>query len=128
MSLPSYAVSTALSAAICRGPGATVDFAEVAPFDWDRVFVFGPYTPHSSIHARLGFPWSGVSRTTIEWNEGVNLVVFIRGTRVVCWFEHVRHEELEELADPNGYARQQARFTVGFVGPERCLGLVPPNR
>src|SRR5262249_23709694 len=79
----SHAVSWALSQQMQRGPGATVDFAEVAPFAWDQIYVFGPYTPHDRIHTSLGFPWPGVGRTTIEWNEGVNLVVFVRGMEVV---------------------------------------------
>ena len=128
--MPSYAVSQALSEEMRRGPGATVDFAEIARFDWDRVYFFGPYTPHSRIDASLGFHWRGVTRTTIEWNEGVNLVVFVRRAGVVHWFEHARHEELEELANPNGYAREQARFTVTVcqIGIERRLTLVSPKR
>ena len=74
-------VSWALSEQMRRGPGTTVDFAKVARFAWDRVHVFGPYTRHTDIHARLGFHWGGVERTTIEWNDGVNLVVFVRGRR-----------------------------------------------
>jgi hypothetical protein len=111
-----------------RGAGATVHFAEVAPFAWDRVYFFGPYTPHDRIHASLGLHWDGAQRTSIEWNDGVNLVVFVRGAAVVYWFEHPRHEELEALARPNGYTRQQARFVVRRVGAEQRLALAPPNR
>jgi len=111
-----------------RGQGTTVDFAEVAPFAWDRVYVFGPYTPHDRIHSSLGFRWVGVTSTTIEWNEGVNLVVFVRGAEVAHWFEHPRTEELETIADPKGYARQQARFTVHRVGVEQRLALASPTK
>ena len=52
------------------GPGTTVDFAEVAPFAWDRVYFFGPYTPRERIHTSLGFHWPGVESTTIEWDDG----------------------------------------------------------
>ena len=98
------------------------------PFAWDRVHVFGPYTRHTDIHARLGFHWGGVERTTIEWNDGVNLVVFVRGAQVAYWFEHAPYEELGELADAKGYARDQARFMVCRAGAEQRLALVPPKR
>jgi hypothetical protein len=121
-----FAVPWALSAQMRRGPGATVDFTEVAPFAWERIHFFAPYTPHDQIHGSLGFAWEGVERTTIHWNEGVNLVVFVRGAKVVYWFEHTRHEELAELAGPHGYPREQARFTV-YVATEGRLALAPPN-
>jgi hypothetical protein len=121
-------VSAALSKQIRRGPGPTVDFAEVAPFAWERVYVFGPYTPHDQIHTSLGFHWSEVGRTTIDSNEGVNLVVFVHDGKVVHWFEHARHEELEGLANSDGYAREDAKFVVCRVGPEQRLALVPPKR
>jgi hypothetical protein len=120
-------VSAALSKQIQRGPGTIVDFAEVAPFAWDRVFVFHPYTPHEVIHERLGFHWNGFERTTIEMSEGVNLVMFVRNKEVVHWFEHSRLELLEDLADPKGYTREQAKFQVR-VGLAQRLALAPPGK
>lgn len=120
----SNAVSRALSEQVRRGPGTTVDFAEVAPFAWDRLYVFGPYTPHQRIHDSLGFRWPGIRATTIEYSEGVNLVVFVRSGEVVYWFEHPRNQgELLELARPQGYSREEARFQVCFVDGEQRLAL-----
>jgi len=119
----SASVSRELSRQIQRGPGTTIDFAEVAPFAWDRVYVFGPYTPPAQIHTSLGFQWDGISRTSIELNDGVNLVVFVRGTEVVYWLEHSRKEELGWLANSGGYAREQARFSVSQDGPGERLAL-----
>ena len=127
-SLRPVSVSKALSEQMRRGPGATVDRATIAPFAWDRVYVFGPYTPHERVYETLGFRWGDIGRTSIERNECVNLVVFVRDREVVCWFEHARSEELEDLADPNGYARDQAKFKVCQVGAEQRLALVPPKK
>lgn len=57
----------------------------------------------------------------------MNLVVFVRGAEVAHWFEHPRREELGELADAKGYAREQARFTVHRVGVEQRLALARPK-
>jgi hypothetical protein len=121
-------VSWALSQQMRRGPGATVDFAEIAPFPWDRVYFFGPYTSHDQIQRTLGFAWRDVGKTAIESSKGVNLVVFVRDREVVYWFEHARHEELGALAEPTGFAREQAKFQVSRSGEEQRLALVPQKR
>lgn len=125
----SRSVSRALSEQVRRGPGTTVDFAEVAPFAWDRLYVFGPYTPHQHIHETLGFPWPGVSGTTIEYSDGVNLVVFVRSGQVVYWFEYPRSQgELLELTSPQGFSHEEACFQVSLVGAEQRLALVKQQR
>jgi hypothetical protein len=132
-------MSAALSEAMQRGPGTIVDFAQVIRCPWDKVYFFPPYTPLKTIEARTGCAWPEGDLTTIEWNERINLVVFVRGGRIVQWFEHPRTEELEELASRDGYARNAAkfaveRFKVGIgVAPgleirfDERLKLVPPK-
>jgi hypothetical protein len=125
----SHAVSWALSGQMQRGPGTVVDFAEIAPFPWDRVYVFGPYTPQGAIDASLGFHWEGAGSSAINGHKGQNLVVFVRAGEVVYWFDHPRNEELTELADPHGYARNDARFIVRKdVRDATRLELVPMKR
>jgi hypothetical protein len=122
---PPYSVSRALSEQMQRGPGTTVDFAEIAPFAWERVYLFGPYTSHEHIQETLGFDWPAVRRTTVQGGKSVNLVVFVRDGAVVHWFEHSRREGLEGLVDPRGYAREEARFPV--CGQDQRLALDRPK-
>jgi hypothetical protein len=113
-------ISRPLWQRIQRGPGTTVDLATVAPFAWDRVFIFGPYTSSREVDKRLGFHWDEYWQTGIEASKGYNLVVFVRGQRVVRWFEHARNRgELEELAQENGFARADAKFQVQVGGDGR---------
>jgi hypothetical protein len=110
-------VSWALSQQMRRGPGGTVDFAEIAPFPWDRVYFFGPYTSPDRIQRSLGFAWGNVGKTTSGSNEGVNLVVFVRDAEVVYWFELARHEELETW-----------RSQPGMQGSRPCSRSLFPGR
>jgi hypothetical protein len=120
---PENSVSLALLEQVRQGPGAVVDFAQIAPFAWDRLYIFGPYTPPEEIDACLGFHWSEYWRTSIRGNKGHNLVMFVREGRVVHWFEHPRNcGELEELADPKGYARAEAKFEV-YTGSDGRIAL-----
>src|SRR5436305_1523664 len=92
--MPSMEVSRALAGEIRRGPGTIVDFAQIAPFPWDRVFVFGPYTPKERIDESLGFRWHGLSKSGVDTSDGIQLVVFVWNQSVCCWFDYTRHEDL----------------------------------
>ena len=120
--MPAGSVSRTLSDKVHRGPGTVIDFAEVAPFAWDRVFIFHPYTPSREIDACLGFHWGGAGRSSIEFSDGINLVVFVRNGAVVCWFDHPRNEgDIMDLADPQGYARAEAKFWVRLDKDQRLV-------
>jgi hypothetical protein len=122
---------TSLAAALTEraqfGRGTVVDFAEIAPFAWDRVYVFGPYTSPEHIDTCLGFPWPTASRSSINSSKGRNLVVFVQGERVVRWFEQPRTIELLHLANGTGYSREEARFQVVGAGDQR-LELVQRDK
>jgi len=118
----SSSVSRSLATQIQRGPGTVIDFAEVAPFPWDRLYIFGPYTSPEHVQKSLGFSWPEYWRTSIQDSKRANLVVFVRERQVVHWFEHPRKDgELGYLDDPKGYARGEAHFRVQREGTD---GLV----
>jgi hypothetical protein len=111
--MPSYSVSRALAAEVKHGPGIIVDMAQVAPFAWDHMFVFGPYAGRERVEASIGFPWNGVKWSNIESSDTINLVVLVRDGAIVRWFDHSRGEgDLLNLADLKGYTRQDAKFRV----------------
>ena len=105
--------SRAVLAQVGDDPAGVVDFARVGPSDWEQVYFFHPYTSLDYIHQTLGFHWQDADRTSIEWNDGVNLVVFVQCGRVVGWFEHERNRgDLREMATGAGFPRDRARFPV----------------
>lgn len=117
--------SRALWRQVQAGPGSVVDFTQLGPSDWDRVFIFHSYTPESSIIEALGYPWSDANQTSIDWNDGVNLVVFTKAGRVCGWFEHPRNRgDLKTVASNAGYPRAKGTFKV-VVDEEGRLMLAP---
>ena len=125
--MQSRSVSSALAKAVQRGPGTTIDFAELAPFAWDRLYVFHPYTAGEDVDDALGFHWDGFRHTSIPMNDGVNLVEFVREGEVVYWFEFPRHCELGGLANPKGYAGEEARFVICQMGGRLELAKPEPG-
>ena len=82
------------------GDGGTVDMREVAPFEWDRMFAFGPYTPNEEVTEVMGVEWQDGDgfRLSDDW---LVLVTFVRGQDVVGWdvFNGDRAEPLVEFAE-----------------------------
>lgn len=119
-----YRVSWALDAKAKLGPGVLIDFAEIAPFPWDNVYFFGPYTSQSQIDEVLGFYWPGASRSSINANKGSNLIVFTKGNKVVHWLDYSRSLKLPRNL-PRGYTRAEARFMIrSLKGEDKRLELV----
>ncbi|MEK4198461.1 hypothetical protein [Cytobacillus sp. FSL K6-0265] len=59
-----------------------VNLLDITPFDWDKVYFFGPYTPKEWIYETVGYKWDTISETV---NEGMNQIVFLKNDQVVCY-------------------------------------------
>lgn len=93
--------------------GATsVDFSGEFDFDWDRVFVFGPYSTSEEVESSLGFDWREYADSSIEGSDSVCLVVFVADGSVAAWYDQPRSVDLIELGRPDGYSRGEAVFSV----------------
>lgn len=55
----------------------------ITDFAWDKMFIFGPYTPVATIQQALGIPWEGARKSGIEWNDSFCLLVFMHDGKVV---------------------------------------------
>jgi hypothetical protein len=98
---------------------ASFDFAASTPFEWERMYVFGPYTPRETVEKALGFAWPDFRHTSIRSSKGDCLVVFVKDGRVVYWYEQPRTIELGWLANEKGYDRAEAVFIVDRTDPAR---------
>jgi hypothetical protein len=66
-----------LTGAAIQGDGERVPLPEAAPFEWDRVCVFVPFTPAEAVNARLGIDWRGLlddSGPTLVFMSGGSVV------------------------------------------------------
>ena len=119
--MPSNAVSQSLADEVHHGPDTVVDFARAAPFAWDRVFIFPPYIPKEQIYARLGCHRAGADGVQPRiMMDGITS--YFRHAAVVCRLHHGRLEGyLMNLATPEGYSRDRARFHVSLNQDQRLL-------
>ena len=117
-----------VSAADKVGAGGHISLVDVAPFEWDRAYVFGAYTPLDVVTHELGFDWEPMSRFD-AWlwgdsfmpNDGFALVVFVRGEHDVTGYRILSPYETPSVyvdADSIVMPRDGASFMVtdGEVG------------
>lgn len=103
------------------GYASHIDLQAFTGFEWDRLFVFPPYTPPDSIDESLGFAWGRSVQTSISWSDEINLLVFLKQGRVVRWIEVPRNTaDFAPVAAESPFTPQNARF---FLPDERSPAL-----
>lgn len=83
-------ISARIETAFNASQTAPIDLALVAPSPWDRVCVLRPYTDSKQAEIILGLKWNSDSKTSIQSNDWINVLVFIQGSEVVAYTEHRR--------------------------------------
>jgi hypothetical protein len=98
-----------------------VDVPRLAPFEWDRFFVFAPYTAADTVRQELGSAWSEAGR--IERSDHFVLLVFVNQGRVVRFVDLPRSADFADAARKGGYSHSNAVFrcTRAPQGPRRCV-------
>ena len=70
-----------------------VDLASAVPGNWDRVCILEPYSNNAAAAQALGFKWSAETLTSIEDNENISLLIFVRDNSVIDYVEHPRNSD-----------------------------------
>jgi hypothetical protein len=102
-----------------KGEVSYVDISKIARFDWDKLYIFGAYTPESYIDSILGIWWPWAIRTTIDTNDSITLLVFTRHGRVVHYLNYeIGKGNFSTLIEDNyaEYSYQDAIFTLDEKG------------
>lgn len=131
---PSDPTSRSIANTVAGGPGTRLTLAEVATFPWDRVCIFGPYTPNDEVDAVTRIPGAARRAFDIRSHDGINVLMFIQNDRVIASVAHGRRygdfgPEVVRKCYPRERAvflvRQQAAGTWGTLGPWSETGGPP---
>jgi hypothetical protein len=126
--------SDALSSAIAKGDGTIVEFRKLTRFEWDKVYIYGPYTSHDHINAKHGTKLRGnnlihsilVGEDEVPENEYV-LIFRARSevAAVVRWPRHCGDFSIERWENNEAaYTPEDAVFRIAPAGREGALHLV----
>lgn len=100
-----------------RETAKIVDLSAIAPFPWDRVYFFDPYTSSRKIDSVLGRFWLESRFTNIESSDRITLIVFIHNGWVAQYLEFPRGQgDFSNLDNDVGYIREEAIFSIDAKG------------
>jgi hypothetical protein len=106
-------VGSVLHSKKTTGDPTYLDVRRVMPFDWDKFYVFPPYTPIDDIEKALGFGWGTAKKTKINERDDITLLVFVMGRTIQEYVEHPRSEgDFSKLKPGHPYDPAEAYFEV----------------
>lgn len=85
-----------------------INLASFGPTSWERVCILPPYTDNKQAEEILGFKWNSDFKTSIKGSDGINVLVFVRGSEVVAYTEHPRNKGDFSRMKPRCLAKERA--------------------
>ncbi|MEW9674348.1 hypothetical protein [Ammoniphilus sp. 3BR4] len=67
-----------------------IDFKKIAPFEWDNMYVFTPYTSWEIIDNEMGLSWENSAVGRVAGRDQNDLIVFVKDNEVIGYVEHGR--------------------------------------
>jgi len=104
-----------------------VNLADAVPGLWDKVCVLGPYSDNRRVKDMLGFDWNVETKTSIQTNEGISLLLFVRGADVLTHIEHPRSGGDFTNLSGKCFLRKQSWFVHDPSPATGCPGLFHKN-
>jgi len=120
------AVSRSIAASVSAGAGTRLVLADHAGFAWERVCIFGPYTPDTDVDRISGIHEAASRAFDIRENDGIDVLMFISRQQVVASVAHPRRgADFGPEVVGKCYPRQSAVFSVR-VPPAKSWGEIGP--
>lgn len=106
--------SDALTKAVGEGADTNVVFRDLTSFEWDKVYVYGPYQSLVEINKKHGTTLEANSSYASEWvPEGDCLYIFTLDGKPVHNTFHPRFRgSCVDILDPGIYSKEEAVFKV----------------
>jgi hypothetical protein len=105
----------------------SVDLASAVPGSWDRVCILGPYSNDAEASRTLGFKWHAEALTSIEENDGISLLLFVRDNTVLSYVEHSRGSGDFSNLTGRCFPRTSTRFVLVAHPSTGLPGLFPAD-
>lgn len=95
--------------------GSAFEMKFVNDSDWDKLYIFPPYTPTVFINKSLGFESSQLKNVDMDSREEINLLVFIKNGELKSFVEFPKRSgDFDKINRPEGFTPETARFIVNI--------------
>ena len=110
-----------LSAAIEKkgqsGEQVVIQMKSLTDFEWDRFYVFDPYSSDDEVRDTLGFDTTIMAHSRIKHTDTHNLLVFVQNKQVEVFIDYPRSAgDFDKLKRRDGYNPAEANFEVKIEG------------
>ena len=97
----------------------TLDLSAAAPFEWDAVYFFQPYSAQSTIEQAIACPWPDYEKSGIGYNEAFSLVIFMNHGDVVAWCMNPRNNgDFATVYSTQSYTKADT-FQIEYTGASK---------
>jgi hypothetical protein len=109
--LPRDRIDSRLRSLIANERGRVFSMSEVTGFDWDYLYVLGPYSNASAIRELADLPRGAQRQISVD--EGACLLVFLRGNTIAHYISfNRRYGDFSQVSREDRYSRAHSRFIV----------------
>jgi hypothetical protein len=89
-----------------------VDFSTITSFEWDQLYIIGPFSSYRKLTYQFGASWMKC-HTNTYWHDGWVFLVFASENKIVRCFDYaVDPYDFTSVAGESGISVQDARFIL----------------
>jgi hypothetical protein len=97
-----------------NGKVGAIDISSITPFEWEKLYLFSPYSSAENIFKTLGF--TDEIRSYIATDDGIILFVFVKDNKVVQYMDFPRNPDFNSVVNDSGYNQVDAIFVLDNEG------------
>jgi hypothetical protein len=91
-----------------------IDISSITPFEWEKLYLFSPYSTAEQIFKTLGF--TDDIKSYISADDGIILFVFVKDKKVVQYLDYPRNPDFNSVVRESGYSPSEAIFVLDNEG------------
>lgn len=91
-----------------------IDISTITSFEWEKLYLFSPYSTPEQIFKTLGF--SDDIKSFISYDDGIILFVFVNNNKVVQYMDYPRNPDFNPVVRESGYNPSEAIFVLDNEG------------
>lgn len=107
----------------------TLVMSSLTDFEWDKLYVIGPYASPRLVNAELGYQWLDPNNRYFAASDSHNTLVFLKNGRVIRYYELARFIDFRDLDSQRMFFPGEDAFRIKFfkakAGKPTRADLVP---